>query len=409
MKKLEIKWLIGSGISIILALALGLKWEKLLIVNPNGQRDIQYAQSNYEEEEDEEGDEEEEEDDEEYVQSENKKSSLANRPSMRTTFQRRQMSGQKMSGQNSNFGMNRQTFKPKKNKKTGGNSFVKVKSSTYQKIYSSEGVLHANYKFTNFKNNVIGIKYSMESGEYEAMLDKYGYRSEELDKLKEWHKNERNRAWKAAMPNGMAAANKAVKIADDDYEAKMRSLLYSRHLALKITTKTIEPDIPHIVKTNTPLMRSVAMTISSAAKEKNYSSEDIIGTVLSFVQTAMAYRQPPLVEDNGVHIAGVFPPFRAILTGWGDCDTKSALAASILGNWKSIKMVGISVPNHYLMAVRRIPGKGDIFIRYQGLEYVLLEPAGPAWLPPGTVSESTKTILARQDSYKIEPFFSNNK
>ena len=68
-------------------------------------------------------------------------------------------------------------------------------------------------------------------------------------------------------------------------------------------------------------------------------------------------------------------------------------------------MVGIAVPGHYLMAIRRIPGKGDMFVRYEGLEYVLVEPAGPAWLEPGQVGVHTKELLAGREGYRVEPFF----
>jgi hypothetical protein len=57
------------------------------------------------------------------------------------------------------------------------------------------------------------------------------------------------------------------------------------------------------------------------------------------------------------------------------------------------------------MAIRRLPGKGDVFVRYEGLEYVLVEPAGPAWLEPGTVGRATAALLSGSEGYKIEPFF----
>ena len=49
--------------------------------------------------------------------------------------------------------------------------------------------------------------------------------------------------------------------------------------------------------------------------------------------------------------------------------------------------------------------KGDTFVEYQGLQYTLLEPAGPAWLPPGRVGEETSALLGGREGYKIDPFF----
>jgi hypothetical protein len=52
-----------------------------------------------------------------------------------------------------------------------------------------------------------------------------------------------------------------------------------------------------------------------------------------------------------------------------------------------------------------VPAKGDMFVRYEGLEYVLVEPAGPAWLEPGQAGRHTAELLAGSDGYQIEPFF----
>jgi hypothetical protein len=121
-------------------------------------------------------------------------------------------------------------------------------------------------------------------------------------------------------------------------------------------------------------------------------------------QIAMFYKEPDDVID-GVHNGGLLPPLTSVAYGWGDCDTKTGVVASILANWPDTKMVGISVPGHFLMGVLQVPEKGDTIIEYGGLQYVLLEPAGPAWLPPGHVGEETSALLAGRDGYKIEPFF----
>ena len=69
------------------------------------------------------------------------------------------------------------------------------------------------------------------------------------------------------------------------------------------------------------------------------------------------------------------------------------------------KMVGIAVPGHYLMGILRIPAKRDVYVEYGGLRYVLIESAGPAWLPPGTVADHTMALLQGVDGFRIDPFF----
>ena len=87
---------------------------------------------------------------------------------------------------------------------------------------------------------------------------------------------------------------------------------------------------------------------------------------------------------------------------WGDCDTKTAVAASLLSNWKDIGVLGVAIPKHYLMAVRQVPRRGDVYIRYKGMPYVLVETAGPAWLPPGRVGDQTKAYLKKHRGMLLE-------
>jgi hypothetical protein len=120
------------------------------------------------------------------------------------------------------------------------------------------------------------------------------------------------------------------------------------------------------------------------------------------VQTAVAYRVPPKVVA-GKDLLGVLPPPMTLSEGWGDCDTKTALLASLLSSWQSVKMVGISIPGHYLMGVQRIPGPRDAYVEVKGLPYVLLEPAGPGALPPGRGGEHTLSYLKAGGAYSVEP------
>ena len=244
----------------------------------------------------------------------------------------------------------------------------------------------------------------MPGPDYIAYISGYGYSDSEMNALKTWRETTRQEVWKKVyLKGGKPAAEKAIAGVEMDYETRLRSLLRSRGLALR-AGNIVECDMPVIVKRNIQLLKPLAMAFQRIANERKYAEEDLIGATLSLVQTALRYQIPPSMEKR-LHTCGLLPPARALLTGWGDCDTKTALLASILGNWSGMKMVGIAVPGHYLMAIRRLPGKGDMFVRYEGLEYVLLEPAGPAWLQPGTVGTHTTALLSGAEGYKVEPFF----
>jgi len=404
MTRMEIQWTLTALLSFAAALFPSLEWEKHMTVNTGGQRDIQYASSDsgdYDE------DYEDDEDNEDDDINTDFTSSNTNRPQLKPTFKKYITPAADLN--RNNIKTDRGINNTRQNEKTHHiepRTDTRVESGTAQRIYKTAGTLNAFYKFTNFRKDVLTIDYSMNEKQFYTLAAKYGYKSSELDKLQNWYKQERKHVWDENISKGESAAKRALEISDGDYDAKVRAFLYSRGLSLMASTKTIEPDVPNIIKKNRDIVKSVALDINAAAKEKRYSSEDIVGSVLSLVQTAIIYKIPPLQEQkSGIHIVGIFPPFRTLLTGWGDCDTKTALAGAILGNWSNIKMIGVSVPGHYLMAIRRMPAKGDIFITYKGSEYVLLEPAGPAWLPPGSVAESTKRLIARQTNYKIEPFF----
>ncbi|MDP2866527.1 MAG: hypothetical protein Q8O90_09805 [Elusimicrobiota bacterium] len=279
-----------------------------------------------------------------------------------------------------------------------------TEKGTSQKIFTEGTSLKARYSFINFNKDRVTVNFAMSGRDYMNYLSGYGYSDQEMTRLRTWRETTRQAAWKEAYAkSGKPAAEKAIAEVELDYDTRLRALLCSRGLALR-AGNIVENDMPVIVKRNIALLKPLALALQKLATERKYAEEDLIGAALSLVQTALVYKIPPLI-DKGLHTCGLLPPARAMLSGWGDSDTQTGLLASILGNWSGLKMVGIAVPGHYLMAIRRLPGKGDMFVRYEGLEYVLVEPAGPAWLEPGTVGRATTALLAGSEGYKIEPFF----
>ncbi len=334
------------------ALLLGAEWEKKLAVYPSGP-DLLRAQSSEDEEEG------EEEEDQEAKKAEVKE----------------------------------YTSREKRTEK-----------GTSQKITTEGTSLKARYNFINFNKDRVNVAFAMTGRDYMNYLSGYGYADSEMNKLRAWRETARQSEWKQAYAKGgKPAAEKAIADVDIEYDTRLRGLLRSRGLAMR-AGNVVEADMPVIVKRNIALLKPLAIALQKIATERKYAGEDLIGAALSLVQTALVYKIPPIM-DQGLHTCGILPPARAMLCGWGDCDTKTGLLASILGNWSGMRMVGIAVPGHYLMAIRRLPGKGDMFVRYEGLEYVLLEPAGPAWLEPGTVGTHTAALLSGSEGYKIEPFF----
>ena len=279
-----------------------------------------------------------------------------------------------------------------------------VEKGTAQKIWRENASLNARYNFLNFNKDKLTISFAMTETEYNRYLADYGYSDAEIESLHQWHNATRQKEWtKATKKGGKAEGNKALAAVDWEYDVRLKELFHSHGFAL-LPGNVVSCDIPDIVKRNIPFLRPMALAFQKIATERGYGPEETVGAALSLVQTAIRYKIPPLI-DNGKHTGGLLPPGKTLLSGWGDCDTKTALVASILGSWSGMRLVGIVVPGHYLMAIRRIPAKGDAFVEYNGLEYVLIEPAGPAWLVPGTVGKTTTALMQGAEGYKIEPFF----
>ncbi|OGR81878.1 MAG: hypothetical protein A2X32_06595 [Elusimicrobia bacterium GWC2_64_44] len=280
----------------------------------------------------------------------------------------------------------------------------RTEKGTSQKIYREGAAMKAQYGFVNFNKDRVTVSFGMTDADFKAYTRGYGYSDTDLAKLRIWRDATRTDVWNETYRTaGKAAAERAIAEIDLDYDTKLRGLLRSRGLAMR-AGNVVENDIPVIVKKNIKLLNPLANAFQKIATERKYSEENLVGAVVSMVQTAIRYKIPPNLEGE-LHTCGLLPPARSLLSGWGDCDTKSALLGSILGSWSGIKMVGVAVPGHYLMAIRRLPGKGDMFVRHGGLEYVLVEAAGPAWLEPGMVGEGTKALLAGKQGYRLEPFF----
>lgn len=276
---------------------------------------------------------------------------------------------------------------------------------TYQRIRKTAAGRAASYGFQNFNRDRLEISFSMAEKDFQPYNRAFGYRKEDVNELREWRENAKQSAYKIAVKTGRSQAqlDSAVASIEREYDQKLREYLASKGFKL-LKGNVVAVDMPALVKRNAPQIKPLALTFEKVAMTNRYRSPEIIGAALSFVQTALHYRQPDAVYKEK-HTGGLLPPLTAALLGWGDCDTKTGLLGSLLANWAQMRMVGVSVPGHYLMGVLLIPEKGDLFLEYQGLQYVLVEPAGPAWLPPGRVADSTVAMLNGREGYKIEPFF----
>jgi hypothetical protein len=122
------------------------------------------------------------------------------------------------------------------------------------------------------------------------------------------------------------------------------------------------------------------------------------------VQTGILYVPVPgVVAEN--HIGGVWPPAKTLVTARGDCDTKAGLFAALLTHWPDARLIGITLPEHYILGLLRAPAEGESYMIFEGRKYVLIEAAGPARLPLGQIGEDAEEEFRAQAAYRIEPLF----
>jgi hypothetical protein len=274
-----------------------------------------------------------------------------------------------------------------------------------QRIRKTGSLITADYGFKNFNDDELTIHFQLPQSALEAYSSGFGYRKKDLDDLSAWHEAARQEAYRRIVGErkGQAQLDAALGALKTEYDRRVRDYMASRGFRV-LPGKVVKVDMPQLVKKNSELMKSVAQAFDHIAISRHYDSDTLIGAAASMVQTALIYRVPETIE-GGVHTGGVIPPVKALAAGWGDCDSKTGLLASILSNWPQMRMLGIAVPDHYLMAILRLPAKGDLFVEYQGLRYALVEPAGPAWLAPGSVGIDTVPLVASSQGYEMEPFF----
>lgn len=275
-----------------------------------------------------------------------------------------------------------------------------------QRLQRLPGALASVYKFKNFNRDVLTVDFSLTDGAYCKYESAFGYYKKDLAAIDEWLKNARDGAYKYALKTHKTQAqlDAAMASLDKQREEKVKEYIASRGFKI-LPGHVLTVDVPAIVQRSRPVLNPVAGALQKVADQQNYDSESVIGAGLSLVQTAVIYKIPPDIEPDGRHTGGILQPATTLLKGWGDCDTKTALLSSILVNWPNMRIVGVSVPGHYLMGVLRIPNKGDAYIEYQGLQYVLVEPAGPAWLPVGQVAYTTQPLLEASEGFRIDPMF----
>lgn len=119
--------------------------------------------------------------------------------------------------------------------------------------------------------------------------------------------------------------------------------------------------------------------------------QQTVAQVLDFIQ-AIPYRL--LDGESGRAGKGFLSPRQVLEQNEGDCDSKVTLMAALLAQlFPELPQAMVFVPNHALLAIALPAKPGDATLSWEGQNYLLMEPTGPAQLPMGQLAPTSKTLI----------------
>jgi len=185
---------------------------------------------------------------------------------------------------------------------------------------------------------------------------------------------------------------------------KAVALLYKKNRYVARRNKTnksileVRIDFVQVVIDETVGIRPVAKAIAN--KTRGLSDRQVIAYALRFLQL-IPYDN--LKSRDALGAIGFVAPLTLLDINKGDCDTKSAALAALIRNLlPDVRMIMGLVPEHAFLALN-IPSKpDDAIINVKGLDYVVVEPTGPALSVVGQAHPLTRPYLnSRKDNNKF--------
>ena len=166
---------------------------------------------------------------------------------------------------------------------------------------------------------------------------------------------------------------------------------YYSHFRSHLGQKAVKPDHLRYISENTKALQPIAQALYESLPT-NSSTRAYINLVLSWVQSIPYNTLENRVTSNG---AGYSPPLAVVNNNQGDCDSKTVLMASLVRSLlPEVNMTMIFLPNHALLGIVLPFRSNEQTLKVKGIEYLLLEPTGPAKIPLGKIANSSAQVLA---------------
>jgi hypothetical protein len=169
----------------------------------------------------------------------------------------------------------------------------------------------------------------------------------------------------------------------------IRTAIYARH-GLKLEGRKLGIDYGKLITEGTGPLSDCFHALYEAGRGS--SVRQYMGLLLAFLQE-LEYEIPP-DEEDGRRTIGLRVPTDVLVSGRGDCDSKSVAFASMWRRFPS-SLVFILVPGHALVGVEAQVYPDEESVRVGNRSYVLCEVAGPGKIPPGgkSISGSFEYLL----------------
>jgi hypothetical protein len=168
---------------------------------------------------------------------------------------------------------------------------------------------------------------------------------------------------------------------------------YFNYFYSPLGQKAVKPDHIRYISENQqallPISQAVYDILATDSETRAY-----VNLLLSWVQSIPYNTLDNRLDSNG---AGYVPPLSVVANNQGDCDSKSALMASLIRSLlPKAKMVMIYLPEHALLGISLPFRTTENTLDIEGTDYLLMEPTGPAMMPLGTVASSSEGYISSQ-------------
>ena len=180
-------------------------------------------------------------------------------------------------------------------------------------------------------------------------------------------------------------------------KAYLKKHFYTEYVS-PTRVSAIKQDHVRYARLSADALTSVVTAIKAQQVNAN-DAREFVQFALNWIQSIPYDTLENRMSSNG---SGFVSPKDLLLQNQGDCDSKATLLAALLLNYnQNIKQKLVLLPKHALLAVALPKRPNEEGLKFDGIEYVFLEAAGPALFDIGEVGDTTLRAIANRQ-YSIE-------